>query len=106
MTTTLRRIMTIRRHEPARATGALVAAALALALTAGSAPSETAGDNAAAEVTSPSIVEVSGGELLGYTDNGVHTFRGVPYATAERFQRSEPVPAWEGVKPALTYGPT
>jgi para-nitrobenzyl esterase len=57
-------------------------------------------------VTSPSIVEVSGGELLGYTDNGVHTFRGVPYATAERFQRSEPVPAWEGVKPALTYGPT
>jgi carboxylesterase type B len=39
-------------------------------------------------------------------DDGVHVFRGVPYATARRFKRSEPHPSWEGVKDCTKFGPT
>lgn len=49
-------------------------------------------------------VKVSGGLIKGYFFDGVHIFKGVPYAQAARFQAPEPVTPWEGVKRVATYG--
>lgn len=100
------------RHLRWLKTAAIASLAMALALTACTAPAARElpatprEADASAEPTVPAVAEVSGGKLFGYTDDGVYTFRGVRYATAERFQRSTPVEPWEGTRPALTYGPT
>lgn len=51
------------------------------------------------------IVEVEGGKLQGYIRDGIYTYHGIPYAEAQPFMPPAKVPAWEGVKPALNYGP-
>lgn len=52
-----------------------------------------------------SIVEVESGRLKGRFGNGVHAFRGIPYAAPtggpNRFLAPRPVPAWSGVRDAL-----
>ena len=53
--------------------------------------------------TSP-IVETPKGKLRGFHYDGVDHFYGIRYAKAKRFQMPEPVPAWEGVKDAGSYG--
>lgn len=58
------------------------------------------------EFTEPAVAEVTAGQLFGYLNEGVYTFRGVKYAEVDRFERAKPVEPWDGVKPALTYGPT
>ncbi|MBQ7545175.1 MAG: carboxylesterase/lipase family protein [Synergistaceae bacterium] len=50
------------------------------------------------------VVDVEGGKLQGYIRNGIYTYHGVPYAQAERFMPPTKVPAWEGIRLALTYG--
>ncbi len=51
------------------------------------------------------VVDVEGGKLQGYIRNGIYTYHGVPYAEAEIFMPPTKLPAWEGVKLALNYGP-
>ena len=51
------------------------------------------------------VADVEGGKLQGYIRNGIYTYHGVQYAQAEPFMPPVKVPAWEGVKPALMYGP-
>jgi para-nitrobenzyl esterase len=55
------------------------------------------------------LVSVGTGSLQGSIQNGVHVFKGVPYAAPPvgDMRWKEPVPAvmWEGVKNALNYGP-
>lgn len=54
------------------------------------------------------LVTVKGavGKITGYQDNGLYAFRGIPYATAERFQSPAPVTKYpNGNCVALTYGP-
>jgi para-nitrobenzyl esterase len=60
--------------------------------------------------TRPSRLQLAQGELEGFTDGGIHTFLGVPYAAppfgARRLlppQRPEP---WAGVRSAIDYGAT
>ena len=53
--------------------------------------------------TSP-IVETPKGKLRGFHYDGVDHFYGIRYAKAKRFQMPEPIPAWEGVKDAGSYG--
>jgi para-nitrobenzyl esterase len=49
------------------------------------------------------IVQTTGGTVQGFVQDRIYTYRGVPYATAERFK--EPVPTrWNGVRQALSYG--
>lgn len=51
-------------------------------------------------------VQLAPGRLIGYVDEGLYSFRGVPYATAERFQ--SPVAVTKYAKDwqlALSYGP-
>lgn len=56
------------------------------------------------------IVPVSGGKVRGVTDTAISTFLGIPYAAAPvgpaRFDLPRPVPEWDGVRDALSYGPT
>lgn len=51
------------------------------------------------------IVQVSSGKILGYNDAGIYTFKGVPYAKAERFMPPQAPDSWEGVKKTQVYGP-
>lgn len=53
---------------------------------------------------SVAVANTEAGQLQGFVQNGIYTYLGVPYATAERFQMPQPVEPWEGVRGALTYG--
>lgn len=56
--------------------------------------------------TEKTVVEVEQGKLRGaVTENGVYTFKGVPYAEAkERFVPASPAQKWDGVRDATQYG--
>ncbi len=55
--------------------------------------------------TENAIVRISSGKIHGQVENGIYSFKGVPYATAERFQPSEFVPKWKDVRECTEYGP-
>ena len=57
----------------------------------------TTGDDCIAETTS--------GKILGYNDAGIYTFKGVPYAKAERFMPPQAPDKWEGIRKTQVYGP-
>lgn len=50
------------------------------------------------------IVETGAGLVQGYQFEEIYTFKGIPYATAKRFQMPEAVTSWEGVKETASYG--
>lgn len=50
------------------------------------------------------VVQTQAGAVQGYVQNSVVTYKGVPYATAERFMPPQKVANWQGEKLALTYG--
>lgn len=56
------------------------------------------------------VVRTRRGAVQGSTADGVATFKGIPYAAPpfgpNRFQPPRPAESWEGVRAALTYGPT
>ena len=74
--------------------------AFALAATLGLASAATA---AGPTVSAPA------GQLEGDLDNGVRTFKGIPYAQAPvgplRWKAPQPYPAWQGVRKATAFGP-
>ena len=49
-------------------------------------------------------VTVAQGQLMGFRDRGVYTFRGVPYAKATRFMPPQAPDSWSGVRLAMNYG--
>ena len=51
------------------------------------------------------IVDTSSGKVQGLEKHGVHQFRGIPYAQAERFRAPRPVEPWSGVRDAIAFGP-
>jgi para-nitrobenzyl esterase len=51
------------------------------------------------------IATTKAGQLKGFVDhNGILAFTGIEYAKAGRFEKPQPVPSWQGVKPAQVYG--
>lgn len=56
------------------------------------------------------VVTVGAGRLRGLSSPGGLRFLGVPYAespvTAGRFGPPRPHPGWDGIRPAVAYGPT
>ena len=44
------------------------------------------------------IVSTVSGKILGYNDAGIYTFKGVPYAKAERFMPPQAPDKWEGIR--------
>ena len=52
-------------------------------------------------------VHVTGGVVRGHVDGDVTVFRGIPYASLEkRFGAPSPVHSWDGVRDAMTFGPS
>src|SRR5690242_2448646 len=54
------------------------------------------------------VVETTAGKVRGYTRNGIHTFKGIPYAAStggsSRFlSPAKPIP-WTGVRSSMYYG--
>jgi para-nitrobenzyl esterase len=50
------------------------------------------------------IVDTTAGKVEGLEKRGVHQFRGIPYARAERFRAPAPVEQWTGVRDATAFG--
>lgn len=66
-------------------------------------------ENTTAEIsnttpTMASLVDISSGTIRGYNYNGTYTYKGIPYATAERFGMPEEPASWDGVLSTLVYG--
>lgn len=56
--------------------------------------------------TEASTVSVTGGQICGFIENGIYTYKGVPYAEAGRFMAPQDPTPWEGVRSCRAYGPT
>ena len=52
------------------------------------------------------VVQTATGKVAGYVDDGIYTYKGIPYAKAERFMPPVPADSWEGVRSSRAYGPT
>ncbi len=52
------------------------------------------------------VVQTSAGKVAGYVDNGIYTYKGIPYAKAERFMPPVAADSWEGIRSSRAYGPT
>ena len=51
------------------------------------------------------VAETENGKLQGFIRDGIYTYHGVQYATAEPFMPPVKISSWDGVKLALNYGP-
>ena len=52
------------------------------------------------------VVQTQNGKVSGYIEEGIFTYKGIPYAKAERFMPPVPADSWEGVRSSRAYGPT
>ena len=50
------------------------------------------------------VTETESGTVRGYIHNDIHTFKGIPYAQAKRFEAAEKPTKWDGVKSTTMYG--
>ncbi|GAB3508108.1 carboxylesterase/lipase family protein [Spirosoma knui] len=51
------------------------------------------------------VVPTESGKVRGYVHNGTYTFKGIPYAKADRFMAPTKPNSWTGVRSSMTYGP-
>lgn len=51
------------------------------------------------------VVKTTCGAVSGIIDDGIFTFKGIPYAKAERFMPPQEPDAWEGVLECIDFGP-
>ncbi|WP_020597816.1 carboxylesterase/lipase family protein [Spirosoma panaciterrae] len=51
------------------------------------------------------VAPTASGKVRGYIHNGTFTFKGIPYAKAERFMGPSKPDSWTGVRSSMTYGP-
>ncbi len=52
------------------------------------------------------IAETESGKVAGYLEDGIYIYKGIPYASAERFLPPVPVEKWDGIRSSRAYGPT
>lgn len=45
------------------------------------------------------------GQVAGYIERGVYTYKGIPYARAQRFLPAEEPVAWQGIRSSRHWGP-
>ncbi len=55
--------------------------------------------------TQEPIVKTTYGSIFGSIDDGIFSFKGIPYAKAERFMPPQAPDAWEGVRDSTKFGP-
>lgn len=84
------------------------AAVIALVAAMGLPQSLMAADRAAAGAA-PSVRSVTGGKLQGLAVDGVHVWRGIPFAAPPigdlRWRAPRPVQPWRGVRDTTAFGP-
>ena len=51
------------------------------------------------------VAQTAYGKVRGYIHSGIYTYKGIPYAKAERFMAPAKPDAWQDVRSSLTYGP-
>lgn len=51
------------------------------------------------------VVRTTYGSISGSFEDGVFSFKGIPYAKAERFMPPQAPDAWEGVREHTKFGP-
>ncbi|MFK7811561.1 MAG: carboxylesterase family protein, partial [Maribacter sp.] len=51
------------------------------------------------------VAQTNSGKVRGYITNGIVTYKGIPYATANRFEKAVKPDVWEGVRSSTMYGP-
>lgn len=51
------------------------------------------------------VTDTELGKVRGFISNGIYTYKGIPYAEAERFEAPQKPQPWEGVRSSMTYGP-
>ncbi|GGA92404.1 carboxylesterase/lipase family protein [Mucilaginibacter rubeus] len=51
------------------------------------------------------VTSTESGKVKGYLHNGIFTFKGIPYAKADRFMAPEKPAPWTDVRSSKTYGP-
>ncbi len=55
--------------------------------------------------SSDAVAETVTGKVAGYNENGLSIFKGIPYATALRFELPQRPESWEGIRSCRAYGP-
>lgn len=45
------------------------------------------------------------GRVAGYIENGIYTYKGIPYAEAARYEEPHAPKAWQGIRSSRSYGP-
>ena len=56
--------------------------------------------------TEASTVATEYGKVAGYIENGIYTYKGIPYAQAGRFEEPHAPKQWDGIRSSRYYGPT
>src|ERR1700744_5917031 len=51
------------------------------------------------------VTNTESGKVRGYMHNGIYTFKGIPYAKADRFMAPEKPTPWKDVRSSMSYGP-
>ncbi len=51
------------------------------------------------------VTNTESGKVRGFIQNGIFTYKGIPYATAERFMPARKVEPWDGTRSSTMYGP-
>ncbi|MGB7395563.1 MAG: carboxylesterase family protein [Pricia sp.] len=51
------------------------------------------------------VTSTESGKVRGFIEDGTYIYKGIPYATAKRFEAPVKPDAWEGVRSSTMYGP-
>jgi len=63
------------------------------------------GCNPGANQNQEPVIKTSNGVISGSIDEGIFTFKGIPYAKADRFMPPQDPDAWDGIRECVSYGP-
>lgn len=55
--------------------------------------------------TKATTAQTNYGKVAGYIDHGVYTYKGIPYAKAERFMPAEQPNSWQKIRSSRHWGP-
>jgi len=55
--------------------------------------------------TKATTAQTNYGKVSGYIERDVYTYKGIPYAQAERFMTAVPPKSWEGIRSSRHWGP-
>ncbi|HET6559746.1 MAG TPA: carboxylesterase family protein [Prolixibacteraceae bacterium] len=61
------------------------------------------GPSIAANTNQKPVVKTTSGDISGTVDDGIYTFKGIPYAKAERFMAPQKPDAWIGVRECVNF---